>query len=177
VPEDREKDGLVGPYSIADNLVLNRFDEPEFARRGVRNRRAIRDLATRLVERFDVRTPSISTPAQSLSGGNKQKVVIARELAANPKLLIAAQPTRGVDVGSIEFIHGQIIAARDAGAAVLLVSAELDEVLGLSDRIAVLYDGRVVAELPGDGADRNRIGRLMAGGSDGVDDTSVDVRP
>ena len=170
VPEDREKDGLVGPYSIADNLVLNRFDEPAFARRGVRNRRAIRDLATRLVERFDVRTPSISTPAQSLSGGNKQKVVIARELAANPKLLIAAQPTRGVDVGSIEFIHGQIIAARDAGAAVLLVSAELDEVLGLSDRIAVLYDGRVVAELPGEGADRNRIGRLMAGGSDGAED-------
>ena len=166
VPEDREKDGLVGPYSISDNLVLNRFDEPQFARRGVRNRRAIRELATRLVERFDVRTPSIATAAESLSGGNKQKVVIARELAANPKLLIAAQPTRGVDVGSIEFIHGQIIAARDAGAAVLLVSAELDEVLGLSDRIAVLYDGRVVAELSGDGADRSLIGRLMAGGSD-----------
>ena len=166
VPEDREKDGLVGPYSVADNLVLNRFDEAPFARRGVRNRSSIRDLATRLVAQFDVRTPSISTSAEALSGGNKQKVVIARELAAEPKLLIAAQPTRGVDVGSIEFIHSQIVAARDSGAAVLLVSAELDEVMGLSDRIVVLYDGEVAAEMPADGADRNRIGRLMAGGTD-----------
>lgn len=166
VPEDREKDGLVGSYSIADNLVLNRFDQPAFATRGVRNRRAIRALADRLVERFDVRTPSIATAAEALSGGNKQKVVIARELAAEPTLLIAAQPTRGVDVGSIEFIHSQIVAARDGGAGVLLVSAELDEVLGLADRIAVLYDGRVVAQVPAEDVDRNRIGRLMAGGSD-----------
>ncbi len=164
VPEDREKDGLVGPYSIADNLVLNRFDEKEFSSKGVRNRGAVTALADELVEQFDVRTPSIDTSVESLSGGNKQKVVIARELAAKPRLLIASQPTRGVDVGSIEFIHSQIVAARDGGAAVLLVSAELDEVIGLSDRIEVVYDGRIVAEVMGDDVDRDRIGRLMAGG-------------
>ncbi len=163
VPEDREADGLVGPYSVADNLVLDRFDEPEFASRGVRKRGAVDALATDLVGRFDIRTPGISTTVQSLSGGNKQKVVIARELAADPVLLIAAQPTRGVDVGSIEFIHSQIVAARDRGAAVLLVSAELDEVLGLSDRIAVMHDGELVATMPAEGADRARIGLLMAG--------------
>ena len=125
---------------------------------------AVNSHATKLVKDFDVRTPSIKTPANSLSGGNKQKVVIARELSANPSLLIASQPTRGVDVGSIEFIHSQIISARDKGAAVLLVSAELDEVLGLSDRILVMYDGQIVAELEGASADRAEIGRLMAGG-------------
>jgi simple sugar transport system ATP-binding protein len=166
VPEDRETDGLVGPYSIADNLVLDRYDEPEFARRGVRRRGAIDELATTLVADYDVRTPSIQTTVQALSGGNKQKVVIARELAANPALLIASQPTRGVDVGSIEFIHSQIVGARDDGAAVLLVSAELDEVLGLADRIGVMYDGRLVAVLDGKDADRAHIGRLMAGDID-----------
>ena len=164
VPEDREADGLVGAYSVADNLVLDRFDEPEFASRGVRKKGAVNALATELVARFDVRTPGISTTVQSLSGGNKQKVVIARELAADPVLLVAAQPTRGVDVGSIEFIHSQIVAARDRGAAVLLVSAELDEILGLSDRIAVMYDGRLVDVIDAADADRSRIGRLMAGG-------------
>ena len=164
VPEDREKDGLVAQYSIANNMVLNRFDEPEFSRRGIRNMDAVNSQATKLVKDFDVRTPTIKTPANSLSGGNKQKVVIARELSANPSLLIASQPTRGVDVGSIEFIHSQIISARDKGAAVLLVSAELDEVLGLSDRILVMYDGQIVAELEGASADRAEIGRLMAGG-------------
>lgn len=166
VPEDREKDGVVGQYSIADNMVLNRFDEPEFASKGVRNRSAVNALADTLVDEYDVRTPSIQTTAQSLSGGNKQKVVIARELAANPSLLIASQPTRGVDVGSIEFIHSQIVKARDEGAGVLLVSAELDEVMGLSDRILVMYDGRIVAEIDAENADRGRIGRLMAGGED-----------
>jgi simple sugar transport system ATP-binding protein len=116
------------------------------------------------VEQFDVRTPSIETTVESLSGGNKQKVVIARELAAEPKLLIASQPTRGVDVGSIEFIHSRIVEARDRGAAVLLVSAELDEVLGLADHVAVMYDGRLVAQMPAEGIDRGHVGRLMAGG-------------
>lgn len=163
VPEDRETDGLVGGYSVADNLVLDRFDEPEFSRYGVRNRAAVDALADELVSQFDVRTPSTQTTVQSLSGGNKQKVVIARELAADPTLLIAAQPTRGVDVGSIEFIHSRIVAARDRGAAVLLVSAELDEVLGLSDRIAVMYDGEIVETMSAQDADRSRIGLLMAG--------------
>lgn len=164
VPEDREKDGLVGPYSVADNLVLNRFDEDEFSRRGIRSRAAVSAHATKLVSAYDIRTPSIGTTVESLSGGNKQKVVIARELAADPQLLVAAQPTRGVDVGSIEFIHSQIVAARDRGAAVLLVSAELDEVLGLADRVLVMYDGRIVGDMPSADADRARIGRLMAGG-------------
>jgi simple sugar transport system ATP-binding protein len=163
VPEDRETDGLVGGYSVADNVVLDRFDEPEFARFGIRNRAAVSALAQSLVSDFDIRTPSVQTTVQSLSGGNKQKVVIARELAANPTLLIASQPTRGVDVGSIEFIHSQIVAARDRGAAVLLVSAELDEVLGLADRIAVMYDGRLVETIDAEQADRGRIGLLMAG--------------
>ncbi len=164
VPEDREKDGLVAGYSIADNSVLNRFDEKEFARVGVRQFATIRNLAQKLVDKFDVRTPSIDTTAGSLSGGNKQKLVIARELIWGPKLLIAAQPTRGVDVGSIEFIHNQIVAARDQGSAVLLVSAELDEVLGLADKVAVMYAGKIVKILDAKDAERNKVGRLMAGG-------------
>ncbi|MEY3407652.1 MAG: hypothetical protein RL038_713, partial [Actinomycetota bacterium] len=164
VPEDREKHGLVASFSIADNLVLNRFDEPEFANRGVRNFAAVSENAEGLVEKFDIRTSSINATAASLSGGNKQKVVVARELSAEPKLLVAAQPTRGVDVGSIEFIHNQIVAARDSGAGVLLVSAELDEILSLSDRIVVVHAGKVVAEMPAASANRTEIGRLMAGG-------------
>ena len=164
VPEDREKHGLVGGYSIADNLVLNRFDEPEFANRGVRNFGAIDANAEAYVKEFDIRTSGIRATAGSLSGGNKQKVVVAREMSAEPRLLIAAQPTRGVDVGSIEFIHSRIVDARDKGAAVLLVSAELDEILSLSDRIVVVHGGHAVAEMPGAGANRQEIGRLMAGG-------------
>ncbi|HSO64690.1 MAG TPA: heme ABC transporter ATP-binding protein, partial [Ornithinibacter sp.] len=112
---------------------------------------------------FDIRSSSAHQSSASLSGGNKQKVVVAREMSSRPKLLVAAQPTRGIDVGSIEFIHRRIVDARDAGAAVLLVSAELDEILSLSDRIAVVHGGKVVAQMPGRGADRTEIGRLMAG--------------
>jgi simple sugar transport system ATP-binding protein len=115
------------------------------------------------VQRFDLRTPTIETPASSLSGGNKQKLIVARELATEHVLVIAAQPTRGIDVGSIEFIHRQLVAARDAGAAILLVSAELDEILTLADRIAVMYEGRIVATLDAAEATRERIGLLMAG--------------
>ncbi len=163
IPEDREKHGLVAGYTIADNLVLNRVDEAPFARAGLRQPTAIDEHATRLVHQYDIRASGIHARAGSLSGGNKQKVVVARELDARPRLLIAAQPTRGVDVGSIEFIHRQIVAARDEGAAVLLVSAELDEVLALSDRIAVIHAGRIVAELDGETCDREEVGRLMAG--------------
>ncbi|MFV0457706.1 MAG: ABC transporter ATP-binding protein [Actinomycetales bacterium] len=164
IPEDREKHGLVGTYSIADNLVLNCVDEAPFARSGIRRRDAIASHAGRLVDEYDIRAAGIESTASSLSGGNKQKVVVARELDAKPRLLLAAQPTRGVDVGSIEFIHRQIVAARDDGMAVLLVSAELDEVLALADRVAVIHDGQVVAEMPAEAADRQEIGRLMAGG-------------
>lgn len=164
IPEDREKHGLVGVYSIADNLVLNCVNDEPFARFGVRRPAQIAQHAERLVREYDIRTSGIAASASSLSGGNKQKVVVAREMDAKPRLLMASQPTRGVDVGSIEFIHNQIVAARDDGAAVLLVSAELDEVLALADRVAVIHAGRIVAEFDGEAADRTEIGRLMAGG-------------
>ena len=163
IPEDREKYGLIASYSIEDNLVLNEFDRPPFARGWIRDSFALEENANSLVQEFDIRTPSIKATAGTLSGGNKQKVVVARELSQNAKVVIASQPTRGVDVGSIEFIHTQLVAARDKGAAVLLVSAELDEVLSLSDRIAVMFGGKIVAILDGRDADRAKIGRLMAG--------------
>ena len=164
IPEDREKHGLVGSYSIADNLVLNRFDDGPWAEHGIRQTAVVDATARELVATYDIRTPSIRTTAAALSGGNKQKLIVARELSQDLQLVVAAQPTRGVDVGSIEFIHRQLVAARDRGAAVLLVSAELDEVLGLADRVAVMCDGRIVAVLPTAEATRERVGLLMAGG-------------
>jgi simple sugar transport system ATP-binding protein len=163
IPEDREKHGLVSNYTIADNLVLNQFDQAPFAKGWIRDLNEIAKNAIATVEKFDIRTPSAFNTAGSLSGGNKQKVVVARELSEELPVLVAAQPTRGVDVGSIEFIHNQLISARDKGAAVLLVSAELDEILSLSDRIAVMSDGKIVAIVDSKDADRNYIGRLMAG--------------
>ena len=163
IPEDREKHGLVMPYSIADNLVLNRYYRAPFSRKSILDRDKIAQNGTKLVKEFDVRTPSIYTHAGNLSGGNKQKVIVAREFSRPVKLLIANQPTRGIDVGSIEFIHNQIVAQRDAGVAVLLVSAELDEVLSLADRVAVMFDGRIVKTLPIEEATRERVGLLMAG--------------
>jgi len=163
VPEDREKHGLVSTYPVADNLVLNQYYRPPFANGPIINQEAIEQEAKALVAKYDVRTPSVYTTAGSLSGGNKQKVVIAREFSHDIKLLIANQPTRGVDVGSIEFIHNQIVAQRDAGTAVLLVSAELDEILSLADRVAVMFDGRIMKILPAAEATRERVGLLMAG--------------
>ena len=163
IPEDREKHGLVTSYSIADNLVLNRFDQAPFAKGWIRNLEEVANNGESLVEKFDIRAPDAYLSAGSLSGGNKQKVVVARELSQQLDVVVAAQPTRGVDVGSIEFIHNQLIAARDAGAAVLLVSAELDEILSLADRIAVISNGKIVAIFSSKEADRNTIGRLMAG--------------
>jgi simple sugar transport system ATP-binding protein len=163
IPEDREKHGLVSTYSVSDNLVLNTFDEEPFAHGWIRDLASVAANGEKLVKEFDIRTPSISLAAASLSGGNKQKAVVARELSQNKPVVIAAQPTRGVDVGSIEFIYNQLISARDRGAAILLVSAELDEVLSLSDRIAVIYGGKIVATYESAYADRNQIGRLMAG--------------
>jgi simple sugar transport system ATP-binding protein len=164
VPEDRNKHGLVGPFSIADNLVLDCYRHRPFARRGIRDNDAINEHAERLVREFDVRTPNAHTPAANLSGGNQQKVIIARELSGDVKLLVVAQPTRGLDVGSIEFIHRRIVEIRDSGAAVLLVSAELDEILSLADRIGVIYRGTLVDTLDRADATRDGIGLLMASG-------------
>ncbi len=163
VPEDRHAYGMVASYPVADNLVLNTYNLPPFAKGISINRPAILEHAERLIDRFDVRTPSPLTPAGSLSGGNQQKMVVAREFSRPIKLLIAAQPTRGIDVGSIEFIHKQIVAKRDEGVAVLLVSAELDEIMALSDRIAVMYKGEILDIVPREEATRESIGLLMMG--------------
>lgn len=163
IPEDREKHGLVMGYSVADNMVLNRYYQPPYARGVMLNKEKIKNESELLVKKFDVRTPSVFSTARTLSGGNKQKVIVAREFSRPVKLLIANQPTRGIDVGSIEFIHNQIVAQRDNGVAVLLVSAELDEVLALADRVAVMFDGRIVKTLPIEEATRERVGLLMAG--------------
>jgi ABC-type uncharacterized transport system ATPase subunit len=163
VPEDRQRDGLIVDFSVADNLVLNTFDEPPFASHTVRRTDAIREIAEERVQAFDVRTPSVDVAAGTLSGGNQQKVVVAREFSRPIKLLVANQPTRGLDVGSIEYIHSRIVQKRDEGAAVLIVSVELDEVFALADRIVVMYRGRIVDTVPGEPALRDRVGLLMAG--------------
>jgi simple sugar transport system ATP-binding protein len=165
VPEDRHKYGLVLTYPVADNTILNTYDEEPFARGIIRNDRSIFEFARKVVKRFDVRPPRVEIPARNLSGGNQQKVILARELSRQIRFLVAAQPTRGLDVGSIEFIHKQIVAQRDEGVAVLLVSAELDEVLGLSDTIGVIYKGKLVAVMPRAEATRDKLGLLMTGGT------------
>ncbi len=164
VPEDRQRDGLVLSFPVMDNFVLNTYYLPPVARFSMLQRDVIHSLAEQRVREFDVRTPSVLTPVSSLSGGNQQKVIVAREFSRPIKLLIASQPTRGLDVGSIEYIHRRIIEKRDQGCAVLLISSELDEVMGLADLIAVMYAGRIVAILPADQVTREEIGLLMAGG-------------
>ena len=167
VPEDRQQDGLVLPFSVADNLVMNTYYVPPFAKGVVLQEREIKAVAQERAERFDIRTPSITVPVANLSGGNQQKVIVARELSRPIRLLVAAQPTRGLDVGSIEYIHSQLIQKRDDGAAVLLVSSELDEVMSLADRIAVMYEGQIVATLAATDATKERLGLLMAGAQEG----------
>ena len=164
IPEDRRGSGLVLTDTIEDNLILGRQRWPQFSWNGlVLLLRRIVNWAKRLVNEFDIRTSSIDAPARSLSGGNQQKVIIAREFSANPMALIAAQPTRGVDIGAIEFIHRRLIEQRDAGKAVLLISAELEEIRSLSDRIAVIYEGKIVDIVSPD-ATEEQLGILMTGG-------------
>jgi ABC-type uncharacterized transport system ATPase subunit len=163
IPEDRQQDGLVLPFPIFDNLVLNTYYQPPFAKGPALQFDQMYQYAERLVEEFDVRTPSFTVPAQNLSGGNQQKVIVAREFSRPIKLLIAAQPTRGLDVGSIEYIHRRLIEKRDEGVAVLLVSVELDEIMALSDRIAVMYEGQIVGTVDAEAVTREQLGLLMAG--------------
>ncbi len=163
VPEDRQKDGLVLSFPVADNLILNTYYIPPFAHLGTLDQEAILATAEQRAREFDVRTPSTLTPVSSLSGGNQQKVIVAREFSRPIRLLIASQPTRGLDVGSIEYIHQRIIEKRDEGTAVLLVSPELDEVMSLSDRIAVMYEGQIVDILPGGQPTKEELGLLMCG--------------
>lgn len=165
VPEDRTEDGLVAGFSVAENLILDRSDDPAFSRAGTLRRGALEDFAKERIAEYDIRTQGPDTPAGTLSGGNQQKVVIAREMSRELRLFVAAQPTRGVDVGSIEFIHKRIIETRDAGIPVIVVSTELDEVAALADRIAVMYRGTIVGIVPGD-TPRETLGLMMAGAAD-----------
>ena len=164
IPEDRHKHGLVLDYSLEDNIVLQRYFEPEFTKVGFLRRKNIREYADRLIEQYDIRSgQGPVTIARSMSGGNQQKAIVAREIDRDPQLLIAVQPTRGLDVGAIEYIHKQIVAARDAGKAVLLVSLEMDEVLDVSDRILVMYEGEIVGELNPKKTTAEEMGLYMAG--------------
>ena len=163
VPEDRQRDGLVASFTVMHNLVLCTYYNDDFAKTIVVDDRAIAENAHQLVEQYDVRPPIINNIAGGLSGGNQQKVIVAREFSRDVDLLIASQPTRGLDVGSIEFIHRQIIRMRDEGAGILLVSSELDEVLSLADRVAVMFEGQIIDIFPIEEADRDTVGLRMAG--------------
>ena len=165
IPEDRQEDGLVAGFSVAENLVLDVYDRPPYASGIALDLGTINATAAERVADFDIRTTSTSTPAGTLSGGNQQKVILAREIGREVRLLVASQPTRGLDVGSIEFVHRRIVEQRDRGLAVLLISSELDEIYALSDRIAVMYEGRITGFRPPD-VPAGELGMLMAGASD-----------
>ena len=170
IPEDRHKFGMVENFSITENIIINNYYENSISNFITINWKKARSIAELLCEEFDVRTPSVELNGKSLSGGNQQKMVVARELGRKPKIVIAAQPTRGVDVGSIEYIHSRLVQSRDDGNGVLLVSSELDEIISLSDRILVMYDGSIVAEFDNTDAKpkRNQIGLAMAGSTEEI---------
>jgi ABC-type uncharacterized transport system ATPase subunit len=163
IPEDRHRRGLILPFTLAENLALRDYDLPEMSRYGMISPRRMRERARRLLDEYDVRGGSPSTLASALSGGNQQKVVCAREIGHDPRVLIAAQPTRGLDVGAIEFVHRRLVAERDAGRGVLLVSLEFEEVRALADRIVVIYEGEIVGEFPPD-VSEEELGIMMTGG-------------
>nr|MBC8249662.1 ABC transporter ATP-binding protein [Anaerolineales bacterium] len=174
VPEDRQRHGLILSFPVHDNLVLCSYYLPPFAKGIATQEESVIATARKLVEEFDVRTPNVFVPTSNLSGGNQQKVIVAREFSRPIKLLIASQPTRGLDVGSIEYIHNRIIEKRDEGTAVLLVSPELDEIIALSDRIAVMYKGEIVDTVPALGVNKEYLGLLMAGVKP---DEAIEVAP
>jgi simple sugar transport system ATP-binding protein len=163
IPEDRQRQGLVGGLSVAENLVLTRYHDDQFSHGVIVDWEAADAIAETLITEYDIRTPNKETAVGTLSGGNQQKVIVARELSRDLRLTIAAQPTRGVDVGSIEYIHSRIVKERDAGTAVLIVSTELEEVMALSDRLLVMYRGKVVAELDPKKVTPMEVGLYMAG--------------
>jgi simple sugar transport system ATP-binding protein len=163
VPEDRERSGFVAEFTVGENMILDAYYAPPFSRRGALDWDEVDRHATRLVEEYDIRTPSVDTPMGTLSGGNKQKAIVAREFRDGLRLVIASQPTRGVDVGSVEYIHERIVAQRDARVAVLIVSTELDEVMALADRLLVMYRGRIVADLDPATVTHGEVGLYMAG--------------
>jgi simple sugar transport system ATP-binding protein len=163
VPEERMREGAIGEFTVSENLVLVEHRDGRFSKRGFLRLGEIRRRSNQLVDEFTVKTPSIDTACAALSGGNIQKMIMARELSGGPMVILAAQPTRGVDVGAAEYIHRRLIEARDSGAAVVVISEDLDELLGLADRILVMYEGKVAGIVDAAGADRTAIGLLMAG--------------
>ncbi|MNJ42087.1 Ribose import ATP-binding protein RbsA [compost metagenome] len=167
IPQDRHKHGLVLDFTVSENIILQTYDHPELNQRGFINEKSRDTMAERLVKEFDIRTPSIDTMVRSMSGGNQQKVIIAREIDKKPQVLIAAQPTRGLDVGAIEFVHQQLIAQRDQGKAVLLISFELEEILNVADRILVLFGGQIVGETTPESTNDQQLGLMMAGKHEG----------
>ena len=175
IPEDRHKRGLILDFTVAENTVLQNYKDPRFSKNGILNKHAIEEYADKIIERFDVRPTDHTVKSRALSGGNQQKIIIGREVdnietarkaTGEPQLLIATQPTRGLDVGAIEFVHQALVKQRDEGNAVLLVSLELDEVMNVSDRIAVIYEGKIVGIVDAKDADENMLGLMMAGGED-----------
>ncbi len=163
IPEERMRDGIIQNFSVAENIILRDHNKPPFARRGFLLLRVIAQFADKLIRLFQIKTPSRDTLAKNLSGGNIQKVVLARELSRRPKVLIAAQPTRGVDIGATEYVHARLLEQREKGTAILLISEDLDEVMALSDRIAVIYEGQIMGIVDGKTATAEQLGLLMAG--------------
>jgi simple sugar transport system ATP-binding protein len=163
IPEERMKDGMIQEFSVAENIILRDHHKDPFSRSGLLILRIIATYADKLIRRFQVKTPSRETPAKSLSGGNIQKVVLARELSREPRVLVAAQPTRGLDIGATEYVHARLLEQRQKGTAILLISEDLDEILALSDRIAVIYEGNIMGVVDGDQATPEQLGLLMAG--------------
>ena len=168
IPEDRQRSGLVLGFTITENMVLDSYHAAPYSKGLSMDWDVTRSEASRLVEQYDIRTPTTEAPASTLSGGNQQKVIVAREFSSNVDLVIASQPTRGVDVGSIEYIHEQIVAQRDQGSAILIVSTELDEVMALSDRILVMFRGQIIAERTPEETTNTELGLFMAGVTESV---------
>ena len=163
IPEERMKDAMIQDFSVAENTVLRDHHKEPFSRSGFLILQVIGEFADKLIKSFQVKTPSRETPAKNLSGGNIQKVVLARELSREPRVLIAAQPTRGVDIGATEYVHARLLEQRDKGIAILLISEDLDEVMALSDRIAVIYEGQIMGVVDADVATPEQLGLMMAG--------------
>jgi ABC-type uncharacterized transport system ATPase subunit len=163
IPEERMRDGMIREFTVAENIILREHQKAPFSRRGFLNLKSIASYSDQLISKFQVKTPSRETLAKNLSGGNIQKVVLARELSRHPRAIVAAQPTRGLDIGATEYIRGQLLEQRGLGAAILLISEDLDEILALSDRIAVTCEGRIMEILPRAEATPAKLGLLMAG--------------
>jgi len=173
IPEERMRDGMIRDFTVSENLILREFDKPPFARAGFLNPGAIKRNSTELVRKFNVKTPTLETPVKNLSGGNIQKLVLARELSRKPQAIVAAQPTRGLDIGATEYVHAQLLAQRDLGTATLLISEDLDEILALSDRILVIFHGEIMGDVPRAEATAEKLGLMMAGESHQPEESPV----